>query len=340
MRPNSSLARNGGRQNFCQIGTDLMTIDLLACQTTIGRPIVLSGIGVHSGSDVSLTFLPADVNTGIVFNRIHPDGECVELRAVSAQVGSTDFCTVLGTAASRSVATIEHLMAALSGLCIDNVLIEVHGAEVPIMDGSSAAFVDAFDQAGLVRQDAKRRYIRVTRPVRVEMGGSWAEFVPHEATRFEIDIDFDCKLIGRQAWKGDLTPETFRSELARARTFGFMRDVERLWASGHALGSSLDNSLVIGDDDRVINAEGLRYADEFARHKALDAVGDLSLAGARFIGCYRSYRGGHKLNAVALKALLDDRSAYDVVEARPARRKAAGADLIAVNAPAFAPWAL
>jgi len=282
---------------------DLMSSDVVGLQTTISRSISLSGIGVHSGESVSITFHPADPDTGIIFNRHHQSGEIISVRAVSSQVGSTDLCTLLGRAPDRSVATVEHLMAALYALGVDNISIDLHGSEVPIMDGSAAVFIDAIDTAGLVNHAVKRRYVRVLKPVRIEMGGSWAEFTQHNGTRFEIDIDFDSGLIGRQSWKGEVTADTFRRELARARTFGFMRDVERLWASGHALGSSLENSVVIGDDDKVINVEGLRFRDEFVRHKTLDAVGDLALAGAQFIGCYRSYRGGHKLNAMALRAL-------------------------------------
>jgi UDP-3-O-[3-hydroxymyristoyl] N-acetylglucosamine deacetylase len=316
-----------------------MVIGMLGFQTTVSRPITLSGIGVHSGADVSITFNPAEADTGVVFNRMHENGEVSEYRAVSSQVGNTDLCTVLGFSPARSVATIEHVMAAVYALGLDNVLIEVHGAEMPIMDGSSMPFIEAVEQVGLVSLGVKRRYIRVTKPVRVEHGGSWSEFRPYDGTRFEVEIDFDCPLIGRQKWEGDLTAATFKSELSRARTFGFMRDVERLWASGHALGSSLENSVVISDDNTVINVEGLRYAkDEFVRHKALDAVGDLSLAGAPFIGCYRSYRGGHKMNANALKALLSDPTAYEVVETSAPRQRVAARDFIRVNAPEFAPW--
>ncbi len=315
-----------------------MGIDVVGYQTTVARPTTLSGIGVHSGESVSITFNPADHDTGIVFSR-HLDGcEVVSIRAVSSQVGSTDLCTLLGKAPDRSVATVEHLMAALYALGVDNVAIDIDAGEVPIMDGSAAVFIDALDSVGLVTHAAKRRYIRVTKPVRIEMGGSWAEFTPHDGTRFEIDIDFDSPLIGRQSWKGEVTADSFRRELARARTFGFMRDVERLWASGHALGSSLENSVVISDDDKVINIEGLRFRDEFVRHKTLDAVGDLALAGAQFIGCYRSYRGGHKLNALALRALLADTEAYDVVEAPSRRSYVRHGELVAVNAPVFAPW--
>ena len=300
----------------------------------------MSGIGVHSGENVSISFHSADPDTGIVFNRHLPSGDVVSVRAVSSQVGSTDLCTLLGTAPDRSIATVEHLMAALYALGVDNISIDLDGSEVPIMDGSASVFIEALDTAGLVNHAVKRRYIRVIKPVRIEMGGSWAEFTQHNGTRFEIDIDFESPLIGRQSWKGEVTADTFRRELSRARTFGFMRDVERLWASGHALGSSLENSVVIGDDDKVINIEGLRFRDEFARHKTLDAVGDLALAGAQFIGCYRSYRGGHKLNALALRALLADKSAYEVVEAPARRDTVRHGELVAVNAAAFAPWAI
>ncbi|CAN7372203.1 UDP-3-O-acyl-N-acetylglucosamine deacetylase [Rhizobium sp. LjRoot258] len=316
-----------------------MVIGMLGFQTTVSRPITLSGIGVHSGADVSITFNPAEADTGVVFNRMHENGEVSEYRAVSSQVGNTDLCTVLGFSPAHSVATVEHVMAAVYALGLDNVVIEVHGAEMPIMDGSSMPFIEAIEQVGLVSLGVKRRYIRITKPVRIEHGGSWSEFRPYDGTRFEVEIDFDCPLIGRQKWEGDMTAATFKSELSRARTFGFMRDVERLWASGHALGSSLENSVVISDDNTVINVEGLRYAkDEFVRHKALDAVGDLALAGAPFIGCYRSYRGGHKMNANALKALLSDPTAYEVVETSAPRQRVAPRDFIRVNAPEFAPW--
>jgi UDP-3-O-[3-hydroxymyristoyl] N-acetylglucosamine deacetylase len=245
---------------------------------------------------------------------------------------------LLGRSEETRIGTIEHLMATLVGLGIDNVLVLIDGHEVPILDGSSQEFVDAIDQVGVVRQPVKRRCIRVKKTVRVSNGTSWAEFHPYSGTRFEVEIDFESKAIGRQAWVGDLTPDAFRNELARARTFGFMKDVERLWAAGLALGSSLDNSIVIGDDDRVINHGGLRYKDEFVRHKTLDAIGDLALAGARLIGCYRSYRGGHKLNAAALAALFADQSAYESVEPIQREKRGSAGEFVAINAPAFAPW--
>lgn len=316
-----------------------MAIALLGFQTTIAAPLTLTGIGVHSGREVSITFQPAEAGTGIMFVRQHDDGSTSEYRAVSAHVGNTDLCTVLGTNPARSVATIEHVMAALYALGLDNVVVEVDGAEMPIMDGSSEVFIDAIEQIGIVNLGVKRRYIRVTKPVRIEAGASWSEFRPYDGTRFEVEIDFDSSLIGRQKWEGDLTAETFKTELSRARTFGFMRDVERLWAAGFALGSSLENSVVISDDDTVINVEGLRYEkDEFVRHKTLDAVGDLALAGAQFIGCYRSYRGGHKMNANALKALLSDPTAYEVVEAPSRSHQVRAREFVPVQVSEFAPW--
>lgn len=316
-----------------------MAIALLGFQTTIAAPLTLTGIGVHSGREVTITFQPAEAGTGVVFQRQHDDGSTSEYRAVSAHVGNTDLCTVLGTNPARSIATIEHVMAAIYALGLDNLIVEVDGAEMPIMDGSSEVFIDAIEQVGITNLGVKRRYIRVIKPVRIESGASWSEFRPYDGTRFEVEIDFDSKLIGRQKWEGDLTAETFKNELSRARTFGFMRDVERLWAAGFALGSSLENSVVISDDDTVINVEGLRYdKDEFVRHKTLDAVGDLALAGAQFIGCYRSYRGGHKMNANALKALLSDPTAYEVVEAPSRSHQVRAREFVPVQVPEFAPW--
>ncbi|MDW6020781.1 UDP-3-O-acyl-N-acetylglucosamine deacetylase [Mesorhizobium sp. BAC0120] len=304
-------------------------------QTTLRSRVTLSGVGVHSGRPVTMHFNPADADTGVVFHC--NDG--TEIRALVSEVGATDLCTVLGKLSSSHVATVEHLMAALLGLGIDNVAIEVDGTEAPILDGSAAAFVEAFEQAGIEQLSAHRRYIRVVKPVRIDSGASWAEFQPYDGTRFEVEIDFENPAIGRQAFKSDIDPKVFRRDIARARTFGFMRDVERLWAAGYALGSSLENSVVVGDDGAIINMEGLRYPDEFARHKTLDAMGDLALAGARFIGCFRSYRGGHKLNAAALRHLLSDSSAFEIVEATR-RERGRSAELIAVNAPAYAPWVL
>jgi UDP-3-O-[3-hydroxymyristoyl] N-acetylglucosamine deacetylase len=308
-------------------------------QRTLKQRVKLSGIGVHSGKPVSMTLCPADPDTGIIFLRTGPGGTDVEIPAVSASVGATELCTVLGDPRGIHVATVEHLLAALVGLGVDNALIEIDGAEAPIMDGSARAFVDAIDQAGLATQKAPRRYLKILKPVRVEQGAAHAEFRPHDGSRFEVTIDFDCPAIGRQTMGVTLTPQVFRKEIARARTFGHMQDVERLWAAGFALGSSLENSVVISDG-AVMNPEGLRYPDEFVRHKVLDAIGDLALAGAPIEGLYRSYRGGHKLNAAALSALLAQKDAWRLVSDLPerdSRGEGRGELPASVMQPAFAP---
>src|SRR5262249_36431507 len=218
------------------------------------------------------------------------------------------------------VSTAEHVLAALRGMGVDNATVEIDGPEVPIMDGSAAAFVAAIDQAGVVSQSARRRFIQVLKPVQVAMGDSFGEFRPYaQGFRAEAEIDFTNPVIGRQTYSLDLNPEGFRREVSRARTFGFMSDTARLWSAGFALGASFENSVVF-DESRLLNPEGLRYSDECARHKVLDAVGDLALAGLPLLGAYRSIRGGHKLNHAALTALLADRSAWRVVEAETARR--------------------
>ncbi|MEW6629978.1 MAG: UDP-3-O-acyl-N-acetylglucosamine deacetylase [Pseudomonadota bacterium] len=307
-------------------------------QTTVKSRATLTGAGVHSGKPVTVHFLPADADTGIVFHL--SNGETGrEFRALVSEVGATDLCTMLGDPTGEHIGTVEHLMATVFGLGIDNLIIEIDGPEVPILDGSAMAFVEAIDQAGIDTLPAKRRYIRVLKPVRIEAGASWAEFRPYDGTRFEVEIDFESPAIGRQLFASDINPDIFRRDIARARTFGFMKDVERLWAAGYALGSSLENSLVIGDDNRVINVGGLRYPNEFARHKTLDAMGDLALAGARFIGCFRSYRGGHRMNAAALRRLLSDRTAFEIVETRR-RERGRTAEMIAVSGPVYAPWVI
>ncbi len=291
-----------------------MTRFVGARQTTLAGEVVLRGTGVHTGAPVSIVLSPAEPGTGIRF--IVPDGsdEGYELAADFRMVTNTTLCTVLSDGNGSAVATVEHLLGALRGLCVDNVLVEIDSGEVPIMDGSAAPFVEAIDEVGVVELDALRRFIKVLKPVRVEDGQSWGELMPHNGFRVDVEIDFPMPLIGRQRIELDVNPGVFRRELARARTFGFMKDVERLWAAGLALGASLENTVAIGED-RIINPEGLRYGDEFVRHKALDAVGDLALAGAPLLGAFRSGRGGHRLNNLVLKALFADEEAWALVHA-------------------------
>ena len=316
-------------------------------QTSLAGPVALDGIGVHSGEPVGIVLHPAEAGHGIVFLRTGlPDGRDRLIEASHLAVSATELCTVLGNEAG-AVSTVEHLMSALAGLGVDNVLVEIDGPEVPILDGSAALFVDAISQVGIVSLAAPRRYVKVLKPVRVDHGRAFAELAPHDhGFRLDVEINFDNSLIGRQRKIINLEPDVYRREIARARTFGFMRDVERYWKAGFALGASLDNTVAIGDEG-VVNAEGLRYPDEFVRHKLLDAVGDLALSQFPIIGAYRSYCGGHRMNFAVLQALFSDRSNYALVdssklapakESAKARRDAGHADMPAgIAVPAFAP---
>ena len=307
-------------------------------QTTLREQIAISGVGVHSGVPVTLTLHPADADTGIVFTRSDEQGREREVRADYRAVTATELATVLGDHSGILCSTAEHVLAALRGLGVDNALVELDGPEVPIMDGSAAPFVAAIDQVGLVSLNAPRRYIKVLKPVRVAKGEAFGELRPYASGfRLEIEIDFDNPLIGRQSIATDLEPDSFRRELSRARTFGFMKDVSALWSAGKALGAGFENTVVMSES-RVLNAEGLRFPDEFVRHKALDAVGDLALAGAPLLGLYRSVRGGHKLNHAVLIALMSDPSAWTMVEAEPVRRMRGHADVATgLVAPAYGP---
>ena len=296
-----------------------------AKQTTLRDHVSVSGIGVHSGSPVTLTLHPAGDDTGILFQRVSRDGSIErEIRADVRAVTATEFATVLGDAAGPLCSTAEHLLAALRGLGVDNAVVEIDGPEVPIMDGSAAPFVDAIDQAGLTARALPRRYIEVVKPVRVSKDGALGELLPNQnGFRVEAEIEFDHPLIRRQSLALDIEPVAFRREIASARTFGFMKDVAKLWSAGYALGASFANTLVVSED-RVLNPEGLRFADEFVRHKMLDAIGDLALAGQPLLAAYRTVRGGHKLNHAVLSALMADRSAWRVIEAAEPARRARG----------------
>jgi len=309
-------------------------------QTTLREQVTVAGIGVHSGSPVTVTLHPAEADTGVVFWRCGSDGQRDrELPANFRSVTATEFATVLGDQSGPAVSTTEHVLAALYGLGVDNAVVEVDGPEVPIMDGSAAPFVEAIDQVGVAAMSAPRRYIKVLKPIRVNADGCYGELRPHwRGLRVETEIEFDHPLIGRQKFAIDVEPDRFRRELARARTFGFMRDVAKLWSAGYALGASFENTVVVAEN-RVLNADGVRFPDEFVRHKAVDAIGDLALAGAPLIGAYRSVRGGHKLNHAVVTALMADPSAwaYGEIE-QPVRRVRGYADLaIGFAAPAYGP---
>ena len=299
----------------------------LGRQTTLRSQATVTGVGVHSGLPVNLTIGPASVDAGFIFVRTGLEGSDREVRAEAESVIATEFATVLGDREGPLVSTAEHVLAALRGMGVDNATIEVDGPEVPIMDGSAAAFVAAIDQACVVTQSASRRFIQVVKPVQVVIGDSFGELRPHAGGfRADVEIDFANPVIGRQVYSLDLSPERFRREICRARTFGCVNDVARLWSAGFALGASFENSVVF-DETRLLNSEGLRYGDECVRHKVLDVIGDLALAGLPLLGAYRSIRGGHKLNHAVLTALLADRTTYRVVEADTARRSRTHAEI-------------
>ncbi|MFG1345402.1 UDP-3-O-acyl-N-acetylglucosamine deacetylase [Xanthobacter autotrophicus DSM 431] len=308
-------------------------------QTTLAREIALKGVGVHAGVEATLTLKPAPANTGIVFIRSFADQAPRKATVSRTSVQATDLATVLGDRSGALVSTVEHVLAAFSGLAIDNAIVEIDGPEVPILDGSAADFVAAVDAVGVAEVRGKRKYLKILKPVRVENGASFGELLPYDAGfRLEVEIEFGHEAIGRQRFAATMSPGVFRRELAAARTFGFLKDVERLRAAGYARGAALENTVCL-DEGGVINPDGLRFSDEFVRHKALDAVGDLALAGMPLLARYRSFRGGHKLNFQVVDALFADRSAYAIVEA-PARpvREVVGADLgVASPVPVFAP---
>jgi UDP-3-O-[3-hydroxymyristoyl] N-acetylglucosamine deacetylase len=306
-------------------------------QTTLADQIVIEGVGVHSGRPAQVLLHPAEAGSGITFLRTNlPNGRERQIPARHHSVCNTDLCTVIGDGAGASISTVEHLMSALAGLGVDNVLVEVDGPEMPILDGSARLFVEAIDQVGLRSLGATRKVVKVLKPVRVELGNAVAELLPRDhGFRLDAEIVFDSPVIGRQSYGFELDAARYRREIASARTFGFMRDVERLWKAGLALGASLENTVAIGED-AVVNPEGLRFPNEFVRHKLLDAVGDLALAGYTIQGHYKALCPGHKLNVMVLDALFSDRSAHAIIET-PVRRPARGVGDVLQPLAAFAP---
>ena len=277
-------------------------------QTTLNRSIDCAGVALHSGKKVSLSLKPAGPNMGIIFRRSDLPG-LPEIRANWKNVVDTRMCTTLGNSKGVTISTVEHLMAALSGCHVDNAIVEVSGSEVPVMDGSAQPFVFLIECAGVKQLDASRRVIEVLRPVKVESEGRVAELLPSNSFSVGFQIEFDDCAISRQELFITLVNGTFKKEIARARTFGFVNDVEALRASGLALGGSLENAVVV-DGDKVLNDGGLRYEDEFVRHKVLDAVGDLYLSGAPIRGHYRGVRAGHYMTNELLKALFAESASW------------------------------
>jgi UDP-3-O-[3-hydroxymyristoyl] N-acetylglucosamine deacetylase len=273
----------------------------LVPQKTLRSAVQCSGVGLHSGAKVTMTLKPAEPNAGISFVRTDLDG--VTIPARWDHVVDTRMCTVVGNSDGVTIGTVEHLMAAFSGLNVDNAVVEVDGPELPVMDGSSGPFVFLIECAGLLEQACARRAIRILEPVRAS-GDGWAVcLMPGNGFSVDVEIDYGRSVVGNQSLAMDLVNGTFKKELARARTFGFLEEVQELRAAGLARGGSLDNAVVISGD-RILNEEGLRYQDEFVRHKALDAVGDLYLAGAPIIGRFHGTRSGHAANNRLLRTLF------------------------------------
>jgi UDP-3-O-[3-hydroxymyristoyl] N-acetylglucosamine deacetylase len=281
-------------------------------QRTLKDSIRATGIGLHSGAKVYMTLRPAPANTGIVFRRLDL-AEPVDIPADALSVTQTTLGTTLERGAGK-VATVEHLMSAFAGLGIDNAFIDLTAPEVPIMDGSAAPFVFLLQSAGIEEQSAAKRFIRILRPVVVEEGDKWARLTPHDGFRVNFEIDFDHPVLRKHRQKAslDFSTTAFLKEISRARTFGFLRDVETLRSHDLALGGSMDNAIVM-DEYRVLNEDGLRFRDEFVRHKVLDAVGDLYLLGCCLIGEFTGFKSGHRLNNLLLRALLEQPETHEEV---------------------------
>jgi UDP-3-O-[3-hydroxymyristoyl] N-acetylglucosamine deacetylase len=288
-------------------------------QRTLKDSIRATGIGLHSGAKVYMTLRPAPANTGIVFRRLDLP-EPVDVPATALNVTETTLGTTLECGEGK-IATVEHLLSAMAGLGIDNLFIDLTAPEVPIMDGSAAPFVFLLQSAGIEELAAPKRFIRILRPVEVREGDKWARFEPYDGFRVNFEIDFEHPVLQKHRQKATLEFSTtaFLKEISRARTFGFLKDVESLRSKELALGGSLDNAIVM-DEYRVLNEDGLRFKDEFVRHKVLDAVGDLYLLGSCLIGEFSGFKSGHRLNNLLLRALLAEPAAYQEVvfdEQRP-----------------------
>ncbi|MDF1685158.1 MAG: UDP-3-O-acyl-N-acetylglucosamine deacetylase [Parvibaculaceae bacterium] len=290
-----------------------------ACrEQTLGGVVALEGVGLHTGEIVHMTLRPAAAGHGIVFRRTDLDTSAPDVTDILARydmVSDATMCTRISNAAGTELNTIEHIMAALSAFSIDNALIEIDGPEVPVMDGSSSEFVAAFTKTGARQQGAERKALRILKSVVVEEGLKRSELCPADQFRIEFEIDFDSPVIGRQVFAADIDEAFFADELGDARTFGFLKDLELMKSLGLARGGSLDNAVVISDDE-ILNEDGLRFDDEFVRHKVLDAVGDLALAGLPILGCLKTVRGGHAMNNLVLRALFADPSSYEIVTLR------------------------
>jgi UDP-3-O-[3-hydroxymyristoyl] N-acetylglucosamine deacetylase len=282
-------------------------------QRTIKHAVQETGIGLHKGNKVTMTLRPAPANTGIIFRRIDLTPH-VDIPARADAVKDTVLCTCVSNVDGVAIHTVEHLVSALAGLGIDNIIVEVNSHELPIMDGSASPFIFLLQSAGIEELNAPKQFLRLLKPVRVEEDDKWAELRPYNGFKVDFRIDFDHPVISqtRQHMELDFSSDSYIDHVSRARTFGFMRDLETMNAMDLALGGSMNNAVAL-DEYRVLNPEGLRYSDEFLKHKILDAVGDLYLGGYSIIGELKAYKTGHGLNNKLLNAVINDQSAWEFV---------------------------
>ena len=284
-------------------------------QTTISKPKSFSGIGLHSGNLINVKLKPGKENSGIVFVRTDIDKKTKDcsIKANYKNVSDTSLCTTIENEYGVKVSTIEHLMAAFNGIGIDNIIVELNGPEVPIMDGSSLPFIEIIESCGIKSLKAKRKFLKILKKIEVMVDDKYCSFTPGKNQKFSVEIDFDAEVVGKQSASTSLDNYNFKSFASNARTFGFMKDVEYMRSQGLGLGGSIDNCIIV-DNNEVINPEGLRHENEFSRHKLLDAIGDVYTSGFRIEGSYKGLKCGHYINNLLLHELFKSSENYDIIE--------------------------
>ena len=280
-------------------------------QKTISKPITITGIGLHTGNNVSMTLNPALPNTGLVF-RIKKGKSTVFIKAIYSNVHSTELCTLLSDGNGNNISTVEHILSALHGLEIDNVYIDLDSNEVPVCDGSSIIFINSLKKNGFQSQDNFKKFIKIKKVIEVKENKKTARVSPFDQTMITCNVEYPHKCIGKQSISLTLTPDLYETQISSARTFGFIKDVDKLKEKGLILGGSLDNAIVL-DDEKVLNKDGLRFADEFVRHKVLDFIGDISLAGYKIIGSFYTSHSGHELNLKLLKEIFSSNDNWELI---------------------------
>ena len=280
-------------------------------QKTISKPITITGVGLHTGNNVSMTLNPALPNTGLVF-RIKKGESAVFIKAIYSNVHSTELCTLLSDGNGNNISTVEHILSALHGLEIDNVYIDLDSNEVPVCDGSSIIFINSLKKNGFQSQDNFKKFIKIKKVIEVKDNEKIARVSPFDQTMITCNVEYPHKCIGKQSISLTLTPDLYETQISSARTFGFIRDVDKLKEKGLILGGSLDNAIVL-DDEKVLNKDGLRFTDEFVRHKVLDFIGDISLAGHKIIGSFYTSHTGHELNLKLLKEIFSSNDNWELI---------------------------